>query len=185
MSNKHTYIAFLLGINVGGYHKVPMADLRAELGSLGMENVVTLLNTGNVIFDAEEKNLPDLQQQIAVHLQEAFGFSIPTILKTASMIRNLIEMDPFQEIDISPTIRRYVSFLWAEPSEKMSLPWRTEDGSYQILDIVENTIISVLVLAITGTPKGMESLEKRFGKEMTTRNWNTILRVGKKLEGRT
>lgn len=180
-----SYIAFLRGINVGGHHKVPMADLRAELGSLGMENVVTLLNTGNVIFDAEEKNLPDLQQQIAAHLQETFGFSIPTILKTASMIRNLIEMAPFQEIDTSQTIRRYVSFLRAEPTKKISLPWRTEDRSFQILDIVDNSIISVLDLVVTGTPKGMEALEKRFGKEMTTRNWNTIVKVGKKLEGRT
>ncbi len=41
---KEKYIAFLRGINVGGHHKVPMADLRKEMESLNLENVVTILN---------------------------------------------------------------------------------------------------------------------------------------------
>lgn len=185
MSNKHTYIAFLRGINVGGHHKVPMADLRAELVSLDLHNVVTLLNTGNIIFDTQEKDLMGLQKRISTHLEQAFGFRIPTLLKTAANILDLLKREPFSQIQVTKETRLYVSFLWNDPIPQLDLPWANEDGSYSILDIVDNSIISVLDLAVTGTPKGMESLEKRFGKEMTTRNWNTILKVGKKLEGRT
>ena len=46
------YVAFLRGINVGGHHKIPMADLRRALEELGFRKVVTLLNSGNVIFDS-------------------------------------------------------------------------------------------------------------------------------------
>lgn len=57
-----------------------------------------------------------------------------------------------------------------------------EDSSYKILDITNNAIISVLDISIGKTPKAMASLEKIFGNEITTRNWNTIKRIVKKLE---
>lgn len=184
MSNKHTYIAFLRGINVGGHHKVPMADLRAELASLDLHHIVTLLNTGNIIFDTAETDLPGLQTKISAHLEQAFGFRIPTLLKTSANILYLLKREPFSKIQVTKETRLYVSFLWNDPIPELNLPWANEDGSYSILDIVDNSIISVLDLAVSGTPKGMESLEKRFGKEMTTRNWNTILKIAKKLESR-
>lgn len=184
MSSNHTYIAFLRGINVGGHHKVPMADLRSELESLDFHNVVTLLNTGNIIFDTQEKDLIGLQKKIAAHLEQVFGFRIPTLLKTAEMTLDLLKREPFSQIQLTKETRLYVSFLWNDPTLELDLPWTNMDGSYSILELYDNTIISVLDLAITGTPKGMESLEKRFGKEMTTRNWNTILKIEKKLESR-
>ena len=47
-----TFVALLRGINVGGHHKVPMAELRTELEKLGYSKVNTLLNSGNIIFKA-------------------------------------------------------------------------------------------------------------------------------------
>lgn len=44
------YVAFLRGINVSGHHKVPMADLRKEMEKLNFEKVITILNSGNIIF---------------------------------------------------------------------------------------------------------------------------------------
>ena len=46
------YVAFLRGINVGGHHKIPMAELRNVMEEMGFSEVVTLLNSGNVIFDS-------------------------------------------------------------------------------------------------------------------------------------
>lgn len=50
MSAKTTYLALLRGINVGGKNKVPMAKLRATLAELGLEDVSTWIQSGNVIF---------------------------------------------------------------------------------------------------------------------------------------
>lgn len=184
MKETQTFVVFLRGINVGGHHKVPMADLRSELESLGFQNVVTLLNTGNIIFDSDETDMDDLQIKMAAHLEQAFGFPIPTLIKTAQSINALIEMRPFEDITVTKQIRLYLSFLWREAQTDMIFPWSSEDRSYQIIGIQDKTIISVLDLSVTGTPKGMESLEKRFGKDMTTRNWNTILKIGAKLAAR-
>ena len=78
---KEKYVAFLRGINVGGHHKVPMADLRKELEKLGFENVETLLNSGNIIFEAISNNEGNLEKKISAHLEKSFGFPIPTVIR--------------------------------------------------------------------------------------------------------
>lgn len=176
------YIAFLRGINVSGHHKVPMAELGEELGSLGCKNVITILNSGNVIFDAPEEKIDKLEKRLSSHLNSHFNFPIPVILRKSELIYNLLNRDPFKDIVLTKDMRLYVSFLREEPQVNLKLPWSTEDQSYQILDIFDQTIISVLDLSKTQTTKGMETLEKMFGKDITTRNWNTILRIEKELE---
>ena len=48
------YILLLRGINVGGKNKVSMQDLKASLEEVGYQNVITYINSGNVIFDADD-----------------------------------------------------------------------------------------------------------------------------------
>ena len=181
-TEKHTYIAFLRGINVGGHHKVPMAELQTEFKKLGFENVLTLLNSGNIIFDGPTEITSKLEQKISTHLEKIFGFPIPTIIRTSSVILKLLENNPFENIELNKDIRLYVSFLKKNVNADLELPWESPDTSYKILEIRDQTILSVLDLAISKSTKAMESIEHFYGKEMTTRNWNTIERIGKKLK---
>lgn len=181
-NEKVKYVAFLRGINVGGHHKVPMTDLKKELAELGMENIVTLLNSGNVIFDSTNADIASLEKQISKHLEGIFGFSIPTILRRSEMILDLLDGAPFEDVTLTKEVRLYMSFLWKDIGANLQLPWTSEDGSFKIIEKRDRTILSVLDLSISKTPKGMEALERHYGKEMTTRNWNTIVRVGKKLK---
>lgn len=180
----NTYLAFLRGINVGGHHKVPMEELRQELEKLNFSNVVTLLNSGNVIFDTIAHDSNQLEHTISRQLEEIFGFPIPIMLRDSTRINQLLKSDPFKDIIITSDIRLYVSFLREDTPIKLKLPWTNEDGSFKILDHSDDTLISVLDLSITKTPKGMEVLEKLVGKDITTRNWNTLKRIEKKLETR-
>lgn len=175
------YIAFLRGINVSGHHKVPMAELREELAKLGFENIITLLNSGNVIFDAKSDNIQELENTVSAHLEQTFGFPIPTILRSQKTIERLLDKDPFQNIEVTKDIRLYVSFLRKEVETDLTIPWISDDESFKILDIIDNTLVSVLDISVTKTTKGMAVIEKSFGKDITTRNWNTIKRIEKKL----
>lgn len=47
------YIALLRGINVGGNNKISMAKLKAAFEQQGFRNVVTYINSGNVLFNSE------------------------------------------------------------------------------------------------------------------------------------
>lgn len=176
-----TYVALLRGINVGGHHKVPMADLRKEMETLGFRNVITLLNSGNVIFEATEQPPETMESNIASHLEVVFGFPIPILLREAGEILEFIEHDPFRGIEVTKDIRLYVTFLKQAPETDIALPWTSDDQSYRILDIRNRAIFSVLDVSVTKTPKGMDKLDKLFGNDITTRNWNTIHRIAGKM----
>lgn len=175
------YVAFLRGINVGGRHKLPMADLRKELQQLGFEQVTTLLNSGNVIFHASIADEEALEKMISEKLQEAFGFPVPTIIRKPETIDQLFKANPFKEVKITKDIRLYISFLKKDVRSDLELPWSSPDDSYKIIEKKEKNILSILDLSISKTPKAMDALEKFYGKGITTRNWKTIERIIKKL----
>ncbi|MCE7995606.1 MAG: DUF1697 domain-containing protein [Roseivirga sp.] len=180
-STTERYIVFLRGINVGGHKKVPMAELKKMLAGMGYENVVTLLNSGNVIFDTDPDTEQNLERRISDQLEQTFGFPVPVLIRTAEAIQQLFDTDPFKDIELHKDIRLYVSFLKEDKRLGLDFPWSSDDGSFRILSDDNRSIISVLDLSISGTPQAMEFLEKQYGKDITTRNWKTINRIVAKL----
>lgn len=175
-----TYVAFLRGINVGGHHKVPMADLKSELESLGFEKIITILNSGNILFDTKTNSIANIEERISTHLENYFGFPIPTIVRKAVAINQLFKLDIFKAFVPTKDIRFYVSFLKHDKAFNQQLPWTSLDKSFIILAKKDKAIFSILDLSVSKTSKAMEVLEQYYGKEITTRNWNTILRIIKK-----
>ena len=135
------------------------------------KNVQTLLNSGNIIFSAKSDDIESLEKTISNHLETVFGFPIPTLLRPANIILDLLNQDPFKGIHITKDIRLYVSFLSTPPETELNLPWISNDQSFKILSKDKKTIISVLDLSISKTPKAMNALEKFYGK----RYYNTKL----------
>jgi uncharacterized protein (DUF1697 family) len=171
------YVAFLRGINVGGNKKVPMAKLKSVLEEFGFKNVRTLLASGNVIFESKKDSLPSLTKKISATLEEAFSFTIPVILRDADQIEKIAGSDPFKNIIVTKDTRLYVTFLSEEPKSKLKIPYISPDKSFQILAIKDKAIFSIVDLSKAGTVEAMAILEKEFGKNITTRNWNTIVKI--------
>jgi len=170
-------VGFLRGINVGGHHKVPMAELKSILSNLGCENVKTILNSGNIVFETKKKNIAGLERMIESALNEHFGFPVPTILIPHKQVNELVYEDPFATVEMHQNIRLYISFLKEPSITQLKLPYLSKDKSFKIIDSKNKMIISVLDITTSNTPKGMEDLEKLFGKNITTRNWNTIQKL--------
>ncbi len=175
------YVAFLRGINVGGHHKVPMAVLCEVLEGMHFRKVTTLLNSGNVIFEAQFSEESGLSERIRKRLEKVFHFLVPTIVIRADRIMTLLNDDPFKDEILDKERRGYVSFLQDKPEIKLQLPWISEDSSLKILRVNDHIISSFLDLSKAKTPEAMNVLEKFYGKQMTTRNWNTVQRIGAKL----
>lgn len=173
-----TYVALLRGINVGGNHKVPMARLKAILESLGFVQVKTLLNSGNVAFTAPLTSPESLRKKIERELQSSFGFPVPTIVRTRAELQELVTSDPFKGIPVTKETRLYVTFLSEQPTKKLKLPHFSPAKNFRIIELTKGEILSVLVLMPKfGTTAGMDMLEKEFGKNLTTRNWNTVVKL--------
>jgi uncharacterized protein (DUF1697 family) len=171
------YVAFLRGINVGGHHKISMGDLRQAFAGLGFQNVKTVLASGNVRFETPREDAGALSAEIAARLRETFGYEIAVILRTGEQIQALVDSDPFAGIEVTPETRRYVTFLPEKPRAALQLPYESEDGSFRILRITGSEVCSVLNVTQTRSVDEMAVLEKEFGKQITTRNWNTVLKL--------
>lgn len=162
---------------MGGNKKVPMTDLKALLEKQGVNEVKTILNTGNVLFNGKEQEVEELENQLEISLEKHFGFSIPCILRRKEEIEKLVASDPFKGIDVLKTTRLYISFLKQDVKSRLNLPYTSEDSSFRILLKDGRTIVSVLELAQAKTTDAMKILEQEFGKGITTRNWNTVQKL--------
>ncbi|MBJ6369751.1 DUF1697 domain-containing protein [Snuella sedimenti] len=83
----NTYIALLRGINVSGQKKVPMETLRKVLTNMGLKNVKTYIQSGNVVFQTMETNNSILEQTIFDAIQSQFGFEVPVLVLTTNRLQ--------------------------------------------------------------------------------------------------
>ena len=180
------YAAFLRGINVGGNVPVKMEELRLAFISMGFQEVATLLNSGNVVFEASEDDPAGLSRRIEATLKESFGRAIPIILRSADMLRALIDAEPFAGITVTPETRLYVTLQGGLPAEwrtgALSIPYTSADGNVRVLREADGAICSAIILSPQqGTLDLMKLLEDAYGKNVTTRNWNTIGKVARRM----
>jgi uncharacterized protein (DUF1697 family) len=172
------FVALLRGINVGGHKKVKMEDLRRLFESFGFKNVKTYIASGNVLFETEETDIPNLRKKIEKKLMQAFGFKVAVILRTIPEIKELIILNPFKNIKVDENVRLYVTFLAEKPKSGLKLPYESPGKDFRILQKTNGEIFSVLyVLPTARTVDLMTLIEKEFGKVSTTRNWNTVQKI--------
>lgn len=171
------YVAFLRGINVGG-KMVKMDKLQQTFKSHKFQNVKTILNSGNVIFETSEKNIMTLQNKVKASLKSAFGFDMEVFLCRDSEIKSLITSNPFKNIKIEPNTRLYVTFLSENKKPSIKIPFYSPKKDLRILSAKDSVVCSTVVLSEEkGTLDLMDLLEEEFGKKITTRNWNTLMKI--------
>jgi uncharacterized protein (DUF1697 family) len=172
------FAAFLRGINVGGHKPVPMKELKKAFESLRFKNVQTLLASGNVIFEAPSASLTALEQTVEAKLKNTFGQEIRVLIRSREELQQLSDSQPFKKINITPQTRLYVTFLSDKPGTHLKIPYTSPDNNFKILRASEREVCSVVALSPhTRTVELMSILEKEYGRNITTRNWNTIIRV--------
>ncbi len=171
-----TYVAFLRGINVGGKHKVPMADLRSLLEKQGYRKVKTVLNSGNVVFEAEPLNLAEAALHIGNLLLESFGFPVPVRIFEGEQIKTIAAALPEEDIDQKAGVQYYFTFIHASADEA-SIAKLNQDDFFRIIATLEQVVISRVDTNLGKSPDAMAKLEKVYGKSITTRNWNTLNKI--------
>src|SRR3979409_1234103 len=105
-----TYIAFLRGINVGGKSIVSMAAIKEALVELGLSDVRTYINSGNVIFSTRASDTQKLGARIEMALDEHTGMPIKVLVLEHKRLKKLVDAIPRNWVD-DKTMRTYV-LLW-------------------------------------------------------------------------
>ena len=89
-----TYVALLRGINVGGNTMVKMADLKACFEDLGLQQVSTYINSGNVLFRSSQTDPRKLEAAIEAALTKQFSYNIRTVVRSLDEIRHMMRQLP-------------------------------------------------------------------------------------------
>ena len=88
------YVALLRGINVGGKNLVRMADLRVAVEEMGLADVATYIQSGNLLFSAPRQRRDDLAARIESELTGRFGLEQKVVLLTEAQLRGVVEGAP-------------------------------------------------------------------------------------------
>src|SRR5690349_6291659 len=108
-------ISMLRGINLGGHRQIQMGELRALYESLNLRDAQTFINSGNVLFRTESRDLRLLARKIESAIEKRFGFHCDVILRSASDLREVIARNPFAaRRGIEPS-KLLVTFLAGDP----------------------------------------------------------------------
>jgi len=109
------YVSLLRGVNVGGHNKIKMDALRELYRKMGFHDPRTYVQSGNVVFRADQKNLKAAVIEDAI--ERAFGFRAGVVLRTAAELRKITKSNPFAaREDINPALL-LVSFLAEAPAK--------------------------------------------------------------------
>ena len=107
------YVALLRGINVGGNNKVDMKKLKNTFEELGYTNVVTYINSGNIIFEAKGKKEDKIIKEIELAIKKDFALEIKVLIRDFESIKSLCKKIPNTWVK-NETMRTDVMFLWEE-----------------------------------------------------------------------
>jgi uncharacterized protein (DUF1697 family) len=165
-----TYVALLRGINVGGRNKLPMAELRALVESLGPTDVTTYIQSGNVIFTSAKPVAP---KTLEAAIEDACGIAITVVVRTSAELAKVVTANPFAKSDVS---KLHVGFMAAKPSKAVVA--RIDAERFKPEEFAVRGAELYLYL-----PNGMgrTKLPDYLGRQLeiptTVRNWNTVLKL--------
>jgi len=105
------YVALLRGINVGGHNKVEMKKLKTTFESLGFENVITYVNSGNIIFEDFSKEHDAIINEIETAIKHDFQLEIKVLVRNFENIDFICQKLPDTWLK-NEMMRTDVMFLW-------------------------------------------------------------------------
>ena len=90
-----SHVALLRGINVGGRNKVPMADLREVVASLGHTGVSTYIQSGNVLFSTAEDDTAKLAAALEAAIEGRFGIWSSVVVLSRDELTRVLAANPY------------------------------------------------------------------------------------------
>lgn len=168
-----TYIALLRGINVGGHRLIKMANLKTMFEALGFGGVQTYIQSGNVVFQADEAEQP-LREGIERRIAETFGFPVTVALRTHNELARVITACPFAPDALAEGDRLYVALLAEAPESagiERLVASNTEPDEFRVLG---REVYLLYRQNMRESQLTNNLVESRLGVPATSRNWRTL-----------
>ena len=176
------YIAFLGSINVGG-NRLSMAELRHALEREDFEAVETVVASGNVLFDYDERPTEGLEELIAHVLADRFDIDSFVAVRSAEDVRAAIEGNPFAATGDEAKV--HTMFLSGEVGELTfaSMAETHATRGPERLALGRRCLYIDYVEGVGGSRLSHAFIERRLGCRGTSRNIRSLRRILDKMQG--
>ncbi len=169
-----TYIALLRGINVGGHRKVPMAELRDLLTKIGLSNVKTYIQSGNVIFKVAETNVQEIENSIQKSIADHFGFEVSVMVRTRQQLQKIFDNCPFSE---DKKINSYFAILSHSPDKDLVQEAYEKTYENEEYKIINDCLYFYSDKGYGNAKFSLNYFEKKLNVNATARNYKTMLKL--------
>ncbi len=176
------YVALLRAVNVGGKRSVKMSDLRDLYTACGMYDVVTYIQSGNIIFSSESLDAMALQTELEVAFASRFGFASDTVVRNATEIAAIIARNPFADQPDRASEWLVVLFLADQPSPTAEVDLRQSYAGPETYSVIGKEVFLYYPNGIGRSKLTNVLLERMLRTRGTVRNWNTVLKLAAMLE---
>jgi uncharacterized protein (DUF1697 family) len=171
------YISLLRGINVSGQKKVKMTELKALYESLGLQSVVTYIQSGNVIFKSN-KNAEILKGLLEQAIEQHFSFQVPVNVITKDHFLIINKQLPFTDIDLElDGTKVLITFLSASPKSELTEKLMTYVKAPEKLIISDKVIFLHCPNGYGKTKLSNNFIENKLKVVTTTRNLKTLVKL--------
>ena len=176
------YVALLRGINVGGNNPIRMPALRASFEEHGFQDVVTYIQSGNVVFSSQGSTQRDLTDEIERMLEATFAYDATVVLRSLRQMRSIVAGAPAGFGEDVARSRDDVIFLKPPLTAREAMRW------VSVKDGVDSVVAGAGVLYSSRvSSRASESRLSRIVStpvygNLTIRNWNTTVRLLRLLE---
>jgi uncharacterized protein (DUF1697 family) len=168
------YVALLRGIGPATHPTMPLPALAERCAAAGLNDVVSVGNTGNLVFESEQSQAP--VEAIVTEAVRSFGLGNEVFTRTRRQLQMLVQLAPFPDAAAERPAKLGVCFFHKDPR------WPDAYKSYpgpERLQMFSNHLIvdyggQISVSRLT--------VDKTVGQKMTQRNWTTILRIAEALK---
>jgi uncharacterized protein (DUF1697 family) len=178
VSGATTYVAFIRAINVAGRGIVRMTDLQKAFAAAGCRNVRTVIQSGNVLFEAAQRSAPRTFRQVRAALRKLLDTEPEIVFRTLEDLERIARGDPFKRFAANRALKFYVVFLAQAPALRPKLPVVSEKEAVEAIALKDSDVFIVSRRkknGFYGFPNGI--VEAEFGVPATSRNWSTVTKI--------
>ena len=175
----NTFISMLRGINVSGQKKIRMAELSSLYESLGLVQVRTYVQSGNVVFASPEPDGSKLAKLIETQIEQSFGFAVSVFMRDNRDFQRIIEHNAFLSDRNEDPAKLHVTFLYRRPGESERRDLIVPSDQADEFIVGEQEIFLFCPNGYGRTKFSNNFFERKLKVSATTRNWKTVTVLAK------
>ena len=170
------YVALLGSINVGG-NRLTMAELRAAFESEGFTSVETVVASGNVLFDHDERPTPGLEEKLEGLVRAKFDMRSIVAVRSVDEVRSSIEDNPFTGHGADANVHTMFLDGEADPAQFRVLVADQAERGPERLALGPRALYIDFAEGVAASRMTGAFLERRLGRRGTARNVLSLARI--------